>query len=88
MTDQFLNRMLYLKAFQQFHAAGICHNDVRIDNIVINHADEVAVIDFDRATFTDEPFDHNEEIDHLKEILDCPERDASETNEDQEDVVE
>ncbi|KAF5309238.1 hypothetical protein D9619_012713 [Psilocybe cf. subviscida] len=67
---------IYLEAFRQIHASGICHNDVRIDNIVINHANEVAIIDFDRATFTNESFDHDEEISHLKDILEYSEYDS------------
>lgn len=73
-------RATIFKALEQIHNAGICHNDVRIDNIVVNQENEIAIIDFDRATFPKRPADFEKELAELRSTVYCDEESASETS--------
>ncbi len=39
-------------ALRELHAAGIAHRDLRADNVLVDHAGRVALVDFDRAVIT------------------------------------
>lgn len=53
----------------QVHQAGVIHNDIRLENLVINDTNEVAIIDFDRAQFCREPDKFESEIADLNGVV-------------------
>lgn len=48
LTAQF--RDIFLGALERIHSAGISHNDIRLQNLLVNDANEISIIDFDSAT--------------------------------------
>jgi serine/threonine protein kinase len=59
-----------LRILQSVHEAGVCHGDLRYENLVINASGEVAIIDFDRAIIDAEEPDKKAEYRMLYCLLD------------------
>ena len=51
------------------HKAGVCHGDLRYENLVIDGSGEVAIIDFDRAMIDAEESDKKAEYRSLRRLL-------------------
>ena len=55
---------------QSIHRAGVCHGDLRYNNLLINDSGEVAIIDFDRAKRRARQFSRDKEYHELRRLLD------------------
>ena len=44
-----MSRIKILEALMRIHSAGVQHNDIKPDNILLSDDDEVRIIDFDLA---------------------------------------
>lgn len=44
-----------MRAIRNIHSAGVCHKDIRPDNILVNDAGGAFIIDFDRAKIGPQP---------------------------------
>ncbi|PPQ71945.1 hypothetical protein CVT26_007174, partial [Gymnopilus dilepis] len=67
VTEQ--ERSAFIQALQSLHRAGVRHNDLRADNLLINSRNEVFIIDFDQAGFRLEEGDIEEEMGRLEDVL-------------------
>lgn len=51
------------------HDAGVCHNDIRPDNLLADHTDKVTIIDFDRSNLKTTKDQRQQEYDSLEQLL-------------------
>lgn len=49
LLTQRTSRAAFIKILRQIHRAGVIHNDIRAENLLIAPAGDVSIIDFDRA---------------------------------------
>jgi len=56
--------------FEDIHRAGVRHHDPRVENLMVQHDGNVAVIDFDKAELNASESSKTREIEYLKDILD------------------
>ncbi|PPQ97039.1 hypothetical protein CVT26_001297 [Gymnopilus dilepis] len=65
-------RQAFSDVLQSLHKAGVNHNDIRPENLVISSSNQAYIIDFDRATFEGRYWEYQnlEELDTLEDTLD------------------
>lgn len=59
----------FARALIQIHQAGIVHNDIRLENLMISNKNEVAIIDFDSAEVCENNWKFDEEMTALEDVL-------------------
>lgn len=62
-------RSKFLQAMKGIHDAGVCHRDIRPENLVVNASGDVCIIDFDRADLTSSIGARKREYEHLQDLL-------------------
>ncbi|KAF8907628.1 hypothetical protein CPB84DRAFT_1843848 [Gymnopilus junonius] len=63
-------RKAFINALKSLHKAGVRHNDLRSDNLLINSRNEVFIIDFDRADLEVDEGEVETELACLEDVLD------------------
>jgi thiamine kinase-like enzyme len=58
-----------LNAFKEIHARGICHGDIRFENILVRPNESVVVIDFEASGMTADPYLLDAEMDEVKALV-------------------
>lgn len=68
-TNRSTDRSKFLQAMKGIHDAGVCHRDIRPENLVVNASGDVCIIDFDRADLTSSIGARKREYEHLQDLL-------------------
>jgi DNA-binding helix-hairpin-helix protein with protein kinase domain len=58
-----------VNAFKEIHARGVCHGDVRGENILVRPDGTVVVVDFEMSTIDADPDDLKSEMKGVKYLL-------------------
>jgi RIO-like serine/threonine protein kinase len=58
-----------INAFKEIHARGVCHGDVRCENILVRSDGSVVVVDFERSTIDADEDELNAEMKEVKYLL-------------------
>jgi DNA-binding helix-hairpin-helix protein with protein kinase domain len=58
-----------VNAFKEIHARGVCHGDVRCENILVRPDGSVVVVDFEMSTIDAEEAELNAEMKKVKYLL-------------------
>lgn len=62
-------RKRFLLAMKEIHHAGVCHRDIRPENLLVNADGAVCIIDFDKADLTSSVGARKREYEHLDDLL-------------------
>ncbi|KAH9474862.1 Serine/threonine-protein kinase pak-1 [Psilocybe cubensis] len=83
-------RDAFVKALKGIHSAHVLHQDLRIDNLMINDAGDVFIIDFDNAEYytLQHPRNYREEMGELLSVIGWLDSDDEESDDDSEDEDE
>jgi serine/threonine protein kinase len=65
-----LDSAAFLRAMKTIHKAGVRHRDIRPYNLLVNDANEVTIVDFDRAVLDARTDVKRAEYNMLKKLLD------------------
>ena len=63
------SRKRFLLAMKEIHHAGVCHRDIRPENLLVNADGAVCIIDFDKADLTSSVGARKREYEHLDNLL-------------------
>jgi len=58
-----------INAFKEIHARGVCHGDVRCENILVRPNGTVVVVDFEMSTIEADDDELNTEMREVKYLL-------------------
>ena len=58
-----------INAFKEIHARGVCHGDVRSENILVRPNGSVVVVDFEMSTIDADEDELNAEMREVKYLL-------------------
>jgi DNA-binding helix-hairpin-helix protein with protein kinase domain len=58
-----------MNAFKEIHAKGVCHGDVRVENILVKEDNSVVLIDFESSEMNADKDLLNEEMGQVKSLL-------------------
>jgi thiamine kinase-like enzyme len=58
-----------INAFEEIHARGVCHGDVRCENILVKPGGSVVVVDFEMSTIDAYENELNAEMREVKYLL-------------------
>ena len=58
-----------INAFKEIHARGVCHGDVRCENILVRSDGSVVVVDFEMSTIDADEDELNAEMREVKHLL-------------------
>ncbi|KAG9222163.1 hypothetical protein CCMSSC00406_0009024 [Pleurotus cornucopiae] len=64
-----INRKKFLRVLEAIHRAGVCHRDIRPENLVVNASDDVCIVGFDWADLASSASAIRREYQHLRNLL-------------------